>query len=131
MVTFVVATEPALLIARHGSKWVVEEYLKGNSPESLAVDPQNPTRLYCGTWGSGLWRSDDAGKSWHPVGSGIVHDEITAVAVSPAEGGVVYAGTEPSAVFRSENGGETWTELSALQSLPSARSWSFPPRPET
>jgi hypothetical protein len=131
MVTLVVATEQALLIARHTSKWVVEEHLKGKSPESLAVDPQNPTRVYCGTWGNGLWRSDDAGESWNPVGPSIAHDEITAVAVSPAERGVVYAGTEPSAVFRSENGGETWTELSNLQSLPSARSCSFPPRPET
>ncbi|GIK40473.1 MAG: glycosyl hydrolase [Chloroflexota bacterium] len=131
MVTLVVATEPALLIARPTSKWVVEEHLTGKSPESLAVDPQNPTRVYCGTWGNGLWRSDDAGTSWNPVGSGIVHAEITAVAVSPAEPGVVYAGTEPSAVFRCENRGETWTELRGLQSLPSARSWSFPPRPET
>jgi photosystem II stability/assembly factor-like uncharacterized protein len=110
---------------------VVEEHLQGKSPESLAVDPRNPIRVYCGTWGNGLWRSEDAGQSWNPVGPGIVHAEITAVAVSPAEPGVVYAGTEPSAVFRSENGGETWNELSGLQSLPSARSWSFPPRPET
>jgi hypothetical protein len=107
MVTFVVTTEPALLIARHSSKWVVEEHLKGSSPESLTIDPQNPTHVYCGTWGNGLGRSDDVGKSWHPVGSGITPDEITAVAVSSAEGGVVYAGTEPSAVFRSENEGET------------------------
>jgi hypothetical protein len=131
MSTLVIATEPALLIARHASKWSVEEHLKGKSPESLAVDPQNPTRVYAGTWGNGLWRSDDAGKSWNLVGVGISHDEITAVAVSAPERGVVYAGTEPSAVFRSENGGETWTELSGLRALPSSQSWAFPPRPET
>lgn len=129
--TLVIATEQALLIARHTSKWVVEEHLQGKSPESLAVNPQNPTCVYCGTGGNGLWRSEDAGKSWHPVGPGIAYNEITAVAVSPTEPGVVVAGTEPSAVFRSENGGETWTDLPGLQSLPSARSWSFPPRPET
>jgi hypothetical protein len=42
MVTLVMATEQALLIARPGSKWVVEAYLQGKSPQSLAVDPQNP-----------------------------------------------------------------------------------------
>ena len=131
MSTLVIATEPALLIARHASKWSAEEHLKGKSPESLAVDPQNPTRVYAGTWGNGLWRSDDAGKSWDLVGAGISHDEITAVVVSAPERGVVYAGTEPSAVFRSENGGETWTELSGLLALPSSKSWAFPPRPET
>lgn len=132
MRTLIIATDPALLIARHnGSKWALEEHLKGKSPESLAVDRQNPRRLYVGTWGSGLWRSDDTGRTWDPVGTGISYAEITAVAVSPAERGVVYAGTEPSAVFRSENGGETWSELSGLRALPSAESWSFPPRPET
>lgn len=131
MSALLIATEPALLIARHSSKWSVEEHLKEKSPESLAVDPQNTSRAYVGTWGNGLWRSDDAGESWDPVGTGISHDEITAVAVSRAERGVVYAGTEPSAVFRSENGGETWSELSGLRAIPSSSSWAFPPRPET
>ncbi len=131
MSMLVIATEPALLIARHGSTWSVEEHLKGESPECLAVDFEKPGRIYCGTWGHGLWRSDDAGRTWNPVGAGIAHAEITAVAVSPSERGIVYAGTEPSAVFRSENGGETWHELSGLLALPSSRSWSFPPRPET
>ncbi len=131
MSTLVVATERALLIARRGSTWSVEEHLKRESPECLAVDFEHPGRFYCGTWGHGLWRSDDAGRTWHPVGPGIAYAEITAVAVSPSERGIVYAGTEPSAFFRSENGGETWRELSGLRALPSARSWSFPPRPET
>ncbi len=127
----VIATEPALLIARPSSKWLVEEHLQDKSPECVAVDPDRPARLYCGTWGNGLWRSDDTGRTWDPVGPGISHAEITAVAVSPAERGVVYAGTEPSAVFRSDNGGETWSELAMLRALPSSSSWSFPPRPET
>ena len=131
MISLVVATEHALLVARHTSQWTVEEHLKGKSPESLAVDPRNPTRVFSGTWGSGLWRSDDAGRTWDPVGAGMSPAEITAVMVSSLEPGVVYAGTEPSAVFRSDNGGETWTELSGLQALPSAQTWSFPPRPET
>lgn len=131
MISLVVATEQALLVARHASQWTLEEHLKGKSPESLAVDPRNPTRVFSGTSGSGLWRSDDAGRTWDPVGAQISPAEITAVAVSSPEPGVVYAGTEPSAVFRSDNGGETWTELSGLQALPSAQTWSFPPRPET
>lgn len=131
MSTLVVATEPALLIARRTSRWLVEDHLKDRSPEAVAVDPRNPTRVYAGTRGHGLWRSDDAGRTWDPVGAGIAHDEITAVAVSAAEGGVVYAGTEPSLVFRSDNGGETWNQLEALLALPSSRSWAFPPRPDT
>jgi photosystem II stability/assembly factor-like uncharacterized protein len=58
-----------------------------------------------------------------------------AVAVSPRErsdmGGVAWAGTEPSALFRSEDGGRTWQERPTLRDLPSAPTWSFPPRPWT
>lgn len=135
MATLAIATEPALLVARQAPRWTVEAHLRDRSPECLAVDPRRPDRLYCGTWGNGLWGSDDAGQTWERVGAGIHHAEITAVAVSPVERGrevgAVYAGTEPSAVFRSDDGGGNWTELSGLRALPSAETWSFPPRPET
>src|SRR5258708_40282165 len=86
---------------------------------------------------------DDAGRSWEPIGDvpfttgkgGIPFGTITAIAVSSAERlgeyGVVYVGTEPSALFRSEDGGATWKELSAFRELPSASTWSFPPKPAT
>jgi photosystem II stability/assembly factor-like uncharacterized protein len=45
--------------------------------------------------------------------------------------GIVYAGTEPSAVFRSDTGGDGWVDLAGLRALPSADTWSFPPRPHT
>jgi photosystem II stability/assembly factor-like uncharacterized protein len=44
---------------------------------------------------------------------------------------VVYAGTEPSALYRSDDGGASWRELETLRQLPSAPTWSFPPRPYT
>jgi photosystem II stability/assembly factor-like uncharacterized protein len=34
-------------------------------------------------------------------------------------------------VFRSDDGGVSWEELRTLTQLPSAPTWSFPPRPET
>jgi photosystem II stability/assembly factor-like uncharacterized protein len=60
---------------------------------------------------------------------------VTAVAVGHADQadgfGVVYAGTEPSAAFRSVDGGESWVNLTGLRALPSADTWSYPPRPHT
>jgi len=131
----VVATRSALLIARRASAWTVDEHLNGQSPGCLAIDPYDPTRVYCGTAREGLFRSIDSGRNWKPVGSGIDHPMVTAVDVARAahaDGfGVVYAGTEPSAVFRSDDGGESWVELAGLRALPSADTWSFPPRPLT
>ena len=135
MVGIVVVTRAALLIARHTSTWTVDEHLAGPSPGCVAVDLHSPAQMYCGTARDGLFRSRDSGWNWEPVGLGIDHPKITAVDVghaSQARGsGIVYAGTEPSAVFRSDNGGESWVDLSGLRALPSANTWSFPPRPHT
>jgi hypothetical protein len=135
MVGIVVVTRAALLIARRASTWTIDEHLSGRSPNCVAVDPRDPMRVYCGTAGGGLFRSHDGGRTWEPIEPGIDHPKVTAVAVGNAEQadgfGIVYAGTEPSAVFRSDTGGDSWDDLASLRALPSADTWSFPPRPHT
>lgn len=147
MVTLYLAMEQDLLVARQGpSGWSVASCLMGMQPTCLAVDPASPERVYCGTFGRGLWRSEDRGATWQPVGApgqameaydgtGILSAQITAVAVSPLDRSngqsLVYAGTEPAALYRSEDGGNTWGELTRMRELPSAPTWSFPPRPYT
>ena len=135
MVGIVVVTRAALLIARRAFTWMVDEHLAGRSPGCVSVDLSSPAQMYCGTARECLFRSRDGGRNWEPVGRGIDHLMVTAVDVGHAEQadgfGVVYAGTEPSAVFRSDNGGDSWVDLAGLRALPSADTWSFPPRPHT
>jgi photosystem II stability/assembly factor-like uncharacterized protein len=98
--------------------------LERRKPVSLAVD--HAGRVWCGTFGHGLFVTGDGGETWEPAG--LEGRQVTAIAVGAA---VLYAGTEPSAVFRSDDGGATWHELEGLLRLPSAPTWSFPPRPDT
>ena len=44
MVSIVVATRAALLIARRASTWTIEEHLRGRSPGCVAVDLRGSTR---------------------------------------------------------------------------------------
>jgi photosystem II stability/assembly factor-like uncharacterized protein len=81
-----------------------------------------------GCRGSGVWRSDDGGATWRDLD--LPAPDVFSVAVSPPDG-AVYAGCEPSMLFRSDDDGETWRELESLRSIPSAPTWSFPPRPWT
>jgi photosystem II stability/assembly factor-like uncharacterized protein len=109
----------------------------------------------CGTADHGLFRSTDAGRTWHRA-DGIDHGRVTSVAAAVVDGdtGVSrgdgshdverdagaedatdervewWAGTEPSRIYRSRDG-VTWTERDGLIDLPSASSWAFPPRPHT
>jgi hypothetical protein len=136
MITIYLAAGKGLgIVRRRDGAWEADVQLAGKEAYCLAADPLQPNRVYCGTFGDGLWRSSDAGNNWAPVGEGINSDKVMAVAVSAAERvnghGVVWAGTEPSMLFSSEDGGQTWQERPALQDIPSKPTWSFPPRPWT
>lgn len=99
--------------------------------ECVAVSPAAPERVFAGTFDAGLWRSDDGGETFEPVGEGIDQDAVTALAVSSHDPDTVWAGTEPSRIYRSTDGGDTWRRLEGLADVPSAEEWSFPPRPDT
>ncbi|EDY21936.1 glycosyl hydrolase [Chthoniobacter flavus Ellin428] len=130
------AIEDALVVlTTNGDDAQCELQLTGHDVQCVAVDPLRPQHVYCGTFGSGLWHSDDAGQSWRPAGEGIAESKVQSVAISTLErvddNGVIYAGTEPSAIYRSENVGKSWQPCPDLTALPSSKDWSFPPRPYT
>ncbi len=117
--------------------------LPGVQPIAFAKDPSEHWQVYCATYNRGLWRSEDAGETWLPVGTpqgffegptagAIEPRETTFVSVDPvpqADGRhAVWVGTEPSRLYSSSDHGDTFELVSALD-LPSRRSWSFPPRP--
>jgi photosystem II stability/assembly factor-like uncharacterized protein len=127
--SILVATDSEVLIAGGESGTATAARGIGDSPTCLAADPLVRGRAWCGTLRSGVFRSDDAGQTWRPVGlSGKL---LMSVAASPAERGLVWAGTEPSEVWRSHDAGSTWEQTSRLETLPSSPEWSFPPRPDT
>jgi hypothetical protein len=99
--------------------------LEGSGAQCIAA---GDGALYAGCRGAGLWRSDDGGRSWRDLH--LPQPDVFSVAVSRADG-AVYAGCEPSMLFRSDDGGASWRELERLRALPSAPTWSFPPRPWT
>ncbi len=131
MTTIHVAVDDGLLRLRaNGGRWDATLGLEGMAPRSLAADPTHPERVWCGTAGAGLWRSGDGGVEWRQTSDGPRGESVSAVAVAPGEE-IVYAGADPSAMWRTENAGGRWEPLTTLNQLPSAPTWSFPPRPET
>ena len=128
--TLLAATGDAVArIAEDGGTWRVEVALAPSGAQCLAVDPNDGgATVYAGSRGRGVWRSDDGGGNWRDLS--LPASDVFSVAVSPADG-AVYAGCEPSALYRSDDGGRSWRELASLREIPSAPTWSFPPRPWT
>ena len=137
MTLLLVGMQNSLLLLDSFNKYKIYESLKGTDPQSIAIDPSNLNRAYCGTFGEGLWKTDDGGQSWSNIGKDVLsNSHITSVAVSSLDSGgnrfnKIYVGTEPSALYTSNDGGGSWEKMEALNNLPSSESWSFPPRPWT
>jgi photosystem II stability/assembly factor-like uncharacterized protein len=129
-----VALEDALVVAWDDQRWRQRLVLDGKTCQCVAIDPAASARAYCGTADHGLWRTNDGGESWDRVAGELRTANVTAVATAPqgpTGSTTIYAGTEPSRIFRSIDNGDSWNELRGLTALPSAASWSFPPRPDT
>jgi photosystem II stability/assembly factor-like uncharacterized protein len=136
--TIMVGIQNSVLVLESSNRYKVHEALKGTDPQSIEFDALNPDRAYCGTFGNGLWKTDDGGQTWSNIGKDdISSPNVMSVAVSslnPSSGNrfnKVYVGTEPSALHISNDGGESWEKMETLNKLPSSKSWSFPPRPWT
>ncbi|MEN3334194.1 MAG: hypothetical protein V7641_3559 [Blastocatellia bacterium] len=80
--------------------------LTGTAITALTIDPSNPSTIYAGT-GNGLFKSTDAGGSWHGANTGLANRSVNAVAISPTNPLMIYAGTA-SDVFKSTDGGMVW-----------------------
>ena len=110
----------------------------------LTICTGNPDLLFAGTWhtwrppwatyatvdgpGSGLFRSQDGGKTWSRLGSGLPDGDWGRVGVAvAADGKRVYAlipARKGGGLYRSEDGGDTWILASADPRLIS-RAWYF------
>jgi photosystem II stability/assembly factor-like uncharacterized protein len=78
--------------------------------------------LLAGTYGDGLFRSADEGRSWEPVTAGLTASTFRFVTDE-------IAGTEPARLFRSPDGGQSWDEYEAITRIPGHEDWYLPYSP--
>jgi len=80
----------------------------------IIVDSRNSNHLYASTWtlysgGGGVYRSDDAGRSWRVVG--LQKETVRALAQSPTNPKTWVAGSL-TGVYRSKDDGNSWERIS-------------------
>jgi photosystem II stability/assembly factor-like uncharacterized protein len=96
----------------------------------MAMDPQDSSTLYAAMWdvrrephnfrsggpGGGLFKSTDAGATWHELRKGLPEGDLgrIGIAIAPSNHARVYAVVEAknhTALFRSDDAGGSWTEV--------------------
>lgn len=80
---------------------------------ALAMDAEGRS-LWLGAH-TGLFRSEDGGRSWQqvPLSAKHPHLDVMAIAPHPKDPLTMYAATHEAGAFKSTDGGSTWTEVNA------------------
>ena len=67
--------------------------------------------VYAGSFGLGLFRSEDRGVSWTKSGQGVTDPFI--LTLTTGKDGAIYAGTFRGGVFRSRDQGKSWEAINS------------------
>jgi photosystem II stability/assembly factor-like uncharacterized protein len=76
------------------------------SGRGITVDPHRHRTVYFADRSSGIWRSRNAGATWHLVDA----TPVFSVTVDPTDSNIVYAGTRYDGVLKSTDGGSSFTK---------------------
>ena len=95
-------------------------------PERSVRDLASSTGRLLAAADTGLFASEDGGRTWHP--SGVEGRTAWKIFVGP-QTGEVYVGTQPAGVFRSKDDGRTWEEIESFTQAPEAERWCVPVKP--
>ena len=111
----------------HGSGPHWQPGAGGMCLHTIVLDPRDPERMFVAISAAGVFRTDDAGKTWRPVNRGLrsggIPDEeaevghcVHRIAMHPSRPDVLFMQKHWD-VMRSDDAGESWHEVSG--NLPS------------
>jgi photosystem II stability/assembly factor-like uncharacterized protein len=103
--------------------------LHAGALEASGLDRRSVTALHAsddtllaGTYGDGLFRSADGGRSWERIDAGLSASTFRFLTAD-------LAGTEPARVYRSSDGGRSWEEVEGITRIPGHEQWFLPYSP--
>src|SRR5579884_1626066 len=104
-----------------GLQWRNIGPLRGGRAIAVTGVPGRPERFYFGAVGGGVWQTDNAGRTWTPIGDALPVASIGAIAVAPSDADVLYVGTgeadmrsdiqHGNGMYKSIDAGKTWTHI--------------------
>ena len=77
-----------------GLEWRDVGPMRGGRAYAVAGVASQPDTFYMGSVGGGVWKTENAGRTWFPVSDqGIPIGSIGAIAVAPSDPNIIYVGT--------------------------------------
>ena len=83
--------------------------------------PGNPNAYLFGAVGGGVWKTENAGRTWRPIFDAEPIASIGAIAIAPSDPQIIYVGTGEAdmrsdisfgdGIYKSTDGGATWSNI--------------------
>jgi hypothetical protein len=104
-----------------GMRWREIGPYRAGRTRALSGVPGQPATFYIGAVNGGVWKTTDAGETWHPIFDDQPTGSIGAIAVAPSDPNIIYVGSGEGlprpdlsygdGVYKSTDAGKTWTHL--------------------
>ncbi len=102
-------------------QWRAIGPFRGGRTKAVAGVPTQPFTFYIGVCNGGVWKTTDAGRTWHPIFDDQPTGSIGWVEVAPSDPNTIYVGSGEGlprpdlstgdGLYKSMDAGKTWTHL--------------------
>ena len=99
--------------------WRMIGPFRGGRTRAVAGVPLQPNTFYIGAVDGGVWKTDNAGRTWQPIFDAEPTQSIGAIAVAPSDPQILYVASGEgllrpdlsvgNGLYRSSDGGRTWS----------------------
>lgn len=104
-----------------GMRWREIGPFRAGRTRALAGIPNEPATFLIGAVNGGVWKTTDAGQTWHPIFDDEPTGSIGAIAIAPSDPNIIYVGSGEGlerpdlsygdGMYKSVDGGKTWVHL--------------------
>ncbi|HSP62484.1 MAG TPA: YCF48-related protein [Pyrinomonadaceae bacterium] len=104
-----------------GLRWRMIGPFRAGRVNAVSGVMGQPETCYVGSVGGGVWKTNNAGRTWKPVFDSQSAASIGAIGVAPSDPNVVYVGTGEAdmrdsiqfgdGMYKSSDGGKTWRHI--------------------
>ena len=119
-------------------RWRMIGPTRGGRTRASAGVPGQPNVFYMGQVNGGVWKTDDAGRTWTPIFDGQPSQAVGAIAVAPSDSNIIYVSSGEGlarpdlavgdGIYKSTDAGKTWTHLAGLRDTQGIPALAVDPR---